>query len=178
MLHLVVAAVRRYFSMVSIGELLHQLLQPDNAVRQAAEALFYRLIRDDCEPTIITLFQVVTSDQVDLGVRKLSAVLLRRNLVDNEESVYFKLSTSSQQTLLAELVRAVKEESNESLRLLICDIAGELGGSILDSVDWPELPMVTFSLCKVTTCIAWLFVLQVIMHTQLINFTAHFYCYL
>eukprot|EP00981_Chlorochromonas_danica_P012391 scaffold4877_cov171-Ochromonas_danica.AAC.6 len=103
---------------------------------------------NQCEATIITLFQLATNPAILQAVRQLAAILLRRNLIEKEESCYFKLSPNSQQGLLSELIRVIQEEKNNSLRTLLSEIAGELGGSILDSNDWPALPMTTLALCK------------------------------
>lgn len=57
----------------------------------------------------------------------------------------------SQQGLLSELTRLLKEEKQESLRLFFAEIAGELGG-MLESSDWPSLAVATVTLCKVSCC--------------------------
>lgn len=49
------------------------------------------------------------------------------------------------------MLRLLREESNTTIRLRVCDIAGELGGTILEPKDWPDLATTTFHLCKSTT---------------------------
>lgn len=80
--------------MAALSEVLNKLLLPDNAVRHDAEQIFHGMMKESCEQTVIALFQIMANGQVHPAIRKLSAVLLRRNLVDTEDSVYFKLSQS------------------------------------------------------------------------------------
>lgn len=76
----------------NLADLLQQLLLPNNIQRHAAEQQFHTLVREQCEATLIALFQVTNNPAVIVSLRKLAAVLLRRNLIDSEESAYFKLS--------------------------------------------------------------------------------------
>jgi len=78
--------------MAALVEVLNKLLLPDNVVRRNAEDSFNEMMKVNSEGTIITLFQVMIDSNVSPHIRKLSAVLLRRTLVDTEESAYFKLS--------------------------------------------------------------------------------------
>lgn len=50
--------------------------------------------------------------------------------------------------LLQELLRLLREETNTTIRLRVCDIAGELGGTILEPKDWPDLAPTAYHLCK------------------------------
>lgn len=54
----------------------------------------------------------------------------------------------SRNVLLQELLRLLREEANTTIRLRVCDIAGELGGSILEPKDWPDLASTAYHLCK------------------------------
>lgn len=56
----------------------------------------------------------------------------------------------SKQILTNELLRLLKQESSSAIRLKVCDIAGELGGSILEPKDWPALAPACIELCKVS----------------------------
>ncbi len=58
------------------------------------------------------------------------------------------LYSSSRNALLHELLRLLREETNTTIRLRVCDIAGELGGSILEPKDWPDLAPTAYHLCK------------------------------
>ena len=131
--------------------LLQQLIVPNNEVRQHAESQYNKCLVELADQTIVHLAQVVGNGNIEPHIRQLAAVLLRRSLVDAEESIYFKLQAESRQFLIYELSRLLAEESNTSIRIKVCDIAGELGGSILEPKDWPTLYPTTMNLCKVSS---------------------------
>lgn len=54
----------------------------------------------------------------------------------------------SRNALQLELLRLLREEANTTIRLRVCDIAGELGGGVLEPRDWPDLAPTAYMLCK------------------------------
>lgn len=72
--------------------LLPQFTVIDNQQRYAAETRYAALLRDQADYCVFGLLQVLAGSQVEAHIRQLAAVLLRRTLVDDEESIYFRLS--------------------------------------------------------------------------------------
>ena len=130
--------------------LLPQFTVVDNQLRYAAETRYSALLRDQADYAVLGLLHVLGSNQIEGHIRQLAAVLLRRSLIDDEESIYFRLSGQSKQDILKELLRLLREEPTTIIRLRVCDIAGELGGSILEPKDWVDLVPTALLLCQVS----------------------------
>ncbi len=63
----------------------------DNQLRSQAEQGYQLLLKDQGDYAIQGLLSVLASIQVESHIRQLAAVLLRRSLIDEEESIYFRL---------------------------------------------------------------------------------------
>lgn len=73
------------------ASLLRHLTVPDNQVRQHAEQQYNTLLKEQSDTAAIGLLGVLSNASVEAHIRELSAVLLRRCLIDEEESTYFRL---------------------------------------------------------------------------------------
>lgn len=79
----------------------------------------------------------------------------------------------SKSQLLQAIQSSLMEVTNESLRMKIAEIAGELAGGVLEPSEWPSLHQLTADLCNVshsngynTVCCVFLFFFM-----KLIEFT-------
>jgi hypothetical protein len=142
-------------------QLLQHLVDGNNQIRSEAERYYNNLLQTSCDDAIIGLMQSLSNPVVNIHLRQLAAVLLRRCLVDEEDSYYFKLQLATREFIVQELSRLLQEETITSIRIKVCDIAGELGGSILEPKDWPSLYPTTVALCKVSLFSCHFFLLRV-----------------
>lgn len=55
----------------------------------------------------------------------------------------------SKSYVLQAIQSALMDTTNESLRMKIAEIAGELAGAVLDPSEWPTLHQLTGELCNV-----------------------------
>jgi hypothetical protein len=74
--------------------LLSQLTVVDNQLRSQAEQHYQTLLKDQGDQAILGLLAVLCSVQIENHIRQLAAVLLRRCLIDDEESIYFRLAVA------------------------------------------------------------------------------------
>jgi hypothetical protein len=82
---------------------------------------------------------VLRAPAVDESVRSISAVLLRRVIIRDANSLWDGASDNTKDTLKRELLAHLPTEQNASTRKKICDVVGELGAAILEGGEWPEL---------------------------------------
>ncbi len=73
--------------------LLPQFTVIDNQLRYAAETRYSAVLRDQADYAVYGLLQVLAASHAEPHIRQLAAVLLRRSLIDDEESIYFRMST-------------------------------------------------------------------------------------
>lgn len=74
-------------------------------------------------------------------IRKLAAVLLRRVLLQDDNSVYFRLEMDRKEQFRSEILRSLQNECDPALKNHFCNIIGELADLLLDNGDdeWPDL---------------------------------------
>ena len=126
--------------MDELSALLVRLSSADNAVRSEAERQYQSL---KVEPsTAAQLPAVLLSVASGAGAvvaehRVLAAVLLRRLLLEDE--MYSKLDASGQASLRHGLVEALAQESDTTLKARLCDVVGDLAGTMGDASEWPEV---------------------------------------
>ena len=73
-------------------------------------------------------------------LRDLSAVLLRKLLLLDEESMWEKMTLEGQVNLKARLLDALESETERSIRRNVCDTVSDLAiGTISPEQPWPEL---------------------------------------
>lgn len=135
---------------ISFFDLLQHIISPNNQIRQDAEKYYNQALQSSPDEAIGSLMQVLSNSTGDFHLRQLAAVLLRRCLIDEEESYFFKLQLPTRNYLIQELSRLLQEEANTAIRIKVCEIAGDLGGNMLEPKDWPALYPTTVNLCKVS----------------------------
>jgi hypothetical protein len=74
------------------ASLLRHLTVPDNQVRQQAEQQYNVFLKEQSDVATGGLLKVLSDSSIEVHIRQLAAVLLRRCLIDAEESIYFKIS--------------------------------------------------------------------------------------
>ncbi len=134
----------------SLADLLQHFTSPNNDIRHEAEKYYNSLLQTSPDEVVIGLMQIMANEQIPFHIRQLSAILLRRCLIDEEDSYYFKLQLQSRHYVINEISRLLLQEQNTAIRIKITDIAGELGGSILEPKDWPNLYPTMIQLCNVS----------------------------
>jgi hypothetical protein len=118
--------------------LLKQLTVPENLVRQAAETQ-YGTLKSDANSIPFSLLAVTCDSSVETYVRQLSSVLLRRMLVEDENSIFDAMNHQNQEILLQRLLHSLMNETDQSMKSKMCDIAGELAGYVLERNAWPDI---------------------------------------
>jgi hypothetical protein len=151
---------------ISFQELLQHLISPNNQVRQDAEKYYNQLLLTSSDEAVIGLMQALSDTNFNFHLRQLAAVLLRRCLIDEEESYYFRVSPQTRHVIIQELSRLLQEETITAIRIKVCDIAGDLGGHMLEPKDWPTLYPTTVNLCKVRKVVLMLFLLLILLSSR------------
>ena len=131
--------------MADFSSFLENLTTPNNAVRAAAETEYDRLKGDRSSGLPFLLLSCLQNGSTKSNIRVLSAVLLRRVLIQDEDSGYHKMNATEQLQLKTGLLTIMTAERDPYLKARICDIVGELAGYILEPADWPEVVPYTYS---------------------------------
>lgn len=119
--------------------LLENLTVINNNLRSSAERQ-YEMMKITPESFLpLKLLSVVVESSVSNNIRRLSAVLLRRIMIDDENSIYNQLDQERQQILKSGLMSALDYETDPYLKARICDIIGELATFIVHAGEWPEI---------------------------------------
>ena len=75
--------------------LLEGLSSPDGTLRVSAEQHYEALKKESGDRLPMFLIETIPKFEIQVHLRKLSAVLLRRILIEQEESVYRSMSESA-----------------------------------------------------------------------------------
>lgn len=134
--------------MADFSSFLENLTTPNNAVRAAAESEYDRLKGDPSSRLPFLLLNCLQNASTKINIRVLSAVLLRRLLIQDEDSGYHKMAATEQSQLKTGLLTILAAERDPYLKARICDIVGELAGYILEPADWPEIVPYTYSIIQ------------------------------
>ncbi|KAL6068524.1 Importin-5 [Balamuthia mandrillaris] len=112
--------------------LITQLMSPDNNLRGQAEATFNNAVKQAPDQLILSLVQLLRSSG-NQHVRELSCILLRKTLIgkaeeSNKQEGFFwhKLSATTRQATMNELLAAVQQEELPSVRKKLADAISEL----------------------------------------------------
>eukprot|EP00002_Diphylleia_rotans_P019939 TRINITY_DN385_c0_g1_i1.p1 TRINITY_DN385_c0_g1~~TRINITY_DN385_c0_g1_i1.p1 ORF type:complete len:1092 (-),score=290.69 TRINITY_DN385_c0_g1_i1:178-3453(-) len=124
------------------GELLAQILSPNNEVRRAAEAR-YTQVRDDPSQvnTVVSSLSELIVTSTDIGIRGLAAVLLRRLLSAETMSA---LTPETVGIMKQRLLQSVNDETNASVRFKVNDTVGEVALRLVPENQWNELTPTLF----------------------------------
>ncbi|EAR88916.3 importin protein (macronuclear) [Tetrahymena thermophila SB210] len=141
-----------------MAEQLVQIIQNligdiDQTVQKQAEAALITLSEQDPNTFSINLLQIAIQHTQD-NIRIFAISHLRKRISKFSEKsfslIWDKLAPQNQNTIKTALFEMLTNEKNNTVRGLICDCIGELGGSLLEDKDagnqWPELISIVWSL--------------------------------
>lgn len=120
-------------------QLLECLMSLDNNVRQQAETSYGTIPFDH---KIVYLVKCMRNGAISLPTRTLALVMLRRLISTSVEENWNSLSDEIKNTLKAELLVAVQQENDQSIRKKITDVIAELARFLIDEDGtnrWPEV---------------------------------------
>jgi len=101
----------------------------DNNVRQQAETSYGTIPFDH---KIVYLVKCMRNGAISLPTRTLALVMLRRLISTSVEENWNSLSDEIKNTLKAELLVAVQQENDQSIRKKITDVIAELARFLID----------------------------------------------
>jgi len=128
-------------------QLIGQLMSSDNNVRGAAETMFNESKKSP-ELLATSLVQLIRTSQHQ-EIRSLCAILLRRILSKDTDSLWLLLSPQTQETVKAQLLENIETEKNDSVRSSVGDVVAHLGSLILEKGgQWNELLPFLFKCTK------------------------------
>jgi len=133
-------------------ELLQALQSNDNTARQKAETLYQQAKQNEPDSLIAGMLKVLGNPDVDEGIRRHDAVLLRTFMTRGppKDFVYARLTEPNKREVAAELLRRFEQEKNPKLQRNIRFIVATLAEYICDPDDpranlvmgtngWPDL---------------------------------------
>ena len=137
--------------METILPILERLIVADNGIRSAAEAQYKHWQSIGSEDLCVALLQVIGEVNINMPLRILAAVLLRRLLIEDNNGQTLQEMTETRQAEFCQLLLVtLDQEVTMSLKLKICDIVGELGGYIIEEGEWPDVLPFTYRLLTVS----------------------------
>lgn len=133
--------------------LLHNLSSSNNSTRQGAEKIYEELIENcrinskstdrenETDKFLLLLLYCITDISIPSHIQHLSVVLLRRLLVERETSYYRYLSENGKFSFLSTMVQTIDklEIDNNTLRLKLAEVVGELVGFEFEENEWPDI---------------------------------------
>lgn len=120
-------------------QLLDCLMSLDNNTRQQAETSYGTIPFDH---KLIYLVKSMRNGNISVATRTLALVMLRRLISTSVEENWSGLSDTIKTTLKAELLAAVQQEQENSIRKKITDVIAELARFLIDEEGtnrWPEV---------------------------------------
>lgn len=120
-------------------QLLDCLMSLDNNTRQQAETSYGTIPFDH---KLIYLVKSMRNPSISVATRTLALVMLRRLISTSVEENWSGLSDDIKNTLKAELLAAVQQEQENSIRKKITDVIAELARFLIDEEGtnrWPEV---------------------------------------
>jgi len=120
-------------------QLLECLMSLDNNIRQQAETSYGTIPFDH---KLIYLVKCMRNIALSLPARTLALVMLRRLISTSVEENWSGLNEQIKTTLKAELLVAVQQETDQSIRKKITDVIAELARFLIDEEGanrWPEV---------------------------------------
>lgn len=120
-------------------QLLDCLMSLDNNTRQQAETSYGTIPFDH---KLMYLVKSMRNGNISVATRTLALVMLRRLISTSVEENWSGLSDTLKTTLKAELLAAVQQEQENSIRKKITDVIAELARFLIDEEGtnrWPEV---------------------------------------
>ncbi|PWA98001.1 importin-5 [Artemisia annua] len=118
--------------------LISHLMTSSNEQRSQAESLF-NLCKQTDPNTLVSKLSTLLEHSPHLEARAMSAILLRKQLTQDELSLWNSLSESSRLRVKSGLLNCVVKEQNKSIIKKLCDTVSELAASVISDNGWPEL---------------------------------------
>mmetsp|Transcript_24483 Transcript_24483/g.70279 ORF Transcript_24483/g.70279 Transcript_24483/m.70279 type:complete len:1125 (+) Transcript_24483:112-3486(+) len=118
-------------------ELLKALSSSDNSARQKAETLYQQAKKSEPDNIIVGVMLVLGSTDVEEGVRRHAAVLLRQMVMRGHEKdfVFARLPLQGQQEVAGELLRLFEGEPMPKLQRKIGEVVAKLAEHVCDKDD-------------------------------------------
>lgn len=130
--------------------LLDNLMSLDNNVRQESEKTYASIPFDH---KLIFLVKSMRNTILTIPTKTLALVMLRRLISTSVEENWTGLDDQIKSTVKAELLAAVQQEADQSIRKKITDVIAELARFLIDedgTNNWPEVLTFLFELSSST----------------------------
>ncbi|KAM0052856.1 putative armadillo-like helical, TOG domain, importin beta family [Helianthus debilis subsp. tardiflorus] len=118
--------------------LISHLMSASNEQRSNAEELFNLCKQADPNRLVLKLAHMLQLSP-HMEARAMSAVLLRKQLTQDESLVWNSLSPETQSSLKSVFLNCVQNEQAKTIMKKLCDAISELASVILRDNGWPEL---------------------------------------
>ncbi|KAI3738774.1 hypothetical protein L2E82_28919 [Cichorium intybus] len=123
---------------VPFETLISHLMSSSNDQRSQAELIFNLCKQTDPNTLVLKLAQLLQLSP-HMEARAMSAILLRKQLTQDDSLMWNMLSPATQSSLKSILLTCVQKEEAKTIMKKLCDTISELGASILPENGWPEL---------------------------------------
>ncbi|XP_047319761.1 importin-5-like [Impatiens glandulifera] len=118
--------------------LISHLMSTSNEQRTQAETIFNLLKQNDPNSLVLKLSHLLQQSS-HLEARAMAAILLRKQLTQDDSYIWPKLTPSTQSSLKSVLLSCVQSEEAKTITKKLCDTISELASSLLPENAWPEL---------------------------------------
>ncbi|CAI9290298.1 unnamed protein product [Lactuca saligna] len=118
--------------------LISHLMSSSNEQRSQAELIFNLCKQTDPNSLFLKLGHLLQLSP-HMEARAMSAILLRKQLTQDDSLVWNRLSPTTQVSLKSILLACVQQEEAKTIMKKLCDTISELASSILPDNGWPEL---------------------------------------
>ncbi|KAI3697013.1 hypothetical protein L6452_29707 [Arctium lappa] len=118
--------------------LISHLMSSSNEQRSQAELIFNLCKQTDPNTLVLKLAQLLQLSP-HMEARAMSAILLRKQLTQDESLMWNMLSPATQSSLKSIFLTCVQSEEAKTIMKKLCDTISELASSILPENGWPEL---------------------------------------
>ncbi|KAD4384200.1 hypothetical protein E3N88_24368 [Mikania micrantha] len=118
--------------------LISHLMSSSNEQRSQAELLFNLCKQTDPNSLFLKLGHLLQLSP-HIEARAMSAILLRKQLTQDDSLIWNRLSPATQSSLKSILLTCVQQEETNTIMKKLCDTISELASSVLPDDGWPEL---------------------------------------
>ncbi|CAM8960812.1 unnamed protein product [Rhodiola kirilowii] len=118
--------------------LISHLMSSTNDQRSHAEALFNICKQNHPDALSLKLAQQLHSSP-HAEARAMSAILLRKQLTQDDSFIWPRLAESTRANLKSVLIECLKRDDAKTITKKLCDTVSELASAILPDNGWPEL---------------------------------------
>ncbi|GJZ65987.1 importin-5-like protein [Tanacetum coccineum] len=118
--------------------LISHLMTSSNEQRSQAESLF-NLCKQTDPNTLVTKLVNLLEHSPHLEARAMSAILLRKQLTQDELALWNSVSESTRLRVKNGLLTCITKEMNKSIIKKLCDTISELAANVVSDNGWPEL---------------------------------------